>query len=148
MKRNKELCELLPPCPACKKVPALEHIYYNETWKKGIWDGWTIECDCRQIVKGSIRSALNEYFRFVGRNEMDISVKNKMNIANIKQIGKELNIPPADLRELLSMNKEAYELLEKATAMGKIMQDLLLEYMSPQELKKKLNEQILNVNIS
>ncbi len=147
MIRDKKNLELLPACPDCKKIPALEHIYYNETWKKGIWEGYTVECDCRQIVKGSIRAALKEWFRFVGRNEMDVSAKNKMNIANIKEIGKELNIPPADLRQLLDMNKEAYELLEKATALGRVMQNLLLEYMTPQELKEKLNEKILKINI-
>ena len=147
MKRQQEILKMLPACPECGCIPAIEHIYYDETWKKGIWDGWIVECGCRSIVRGSMRAAIREWFRFIGRNDMDVSVKKKENEANIKQIGKEYSLPPGDIRDLLYMNNEAYEQLEKATGYGKIMQELLLEYMPAAELKKKLNRKILNVSI-
>ena len=145
MKRQK--IAPLPTCPKCNTIPAMEHIFYNATWKNGTWDGYIIECSCKSIVRGNMHAAIKEWFEYTGRKEMDISAKRDENIANINQISKECCLPPAITRELMSMNHEAYEALEKATVAGKSMQDLLLEYMSPAELKKKLNERIMKVSI-
>jgi hypothetical protein len=145
--RDKETCSMLPICPKCGFIPAIEHIHYNETWARGIWEGYIVECGCKNIVRGNMHAAIKEWFTYIGRNDMDISAKKEENTANIKQIGKEYSLPPAIMRELLSMNSEAYEQLEKATGYGKIMQELLLEYMPAAELKKKLNRKLLNISI-
>lgn len=47
--------------------------------------------------------------------------------------------------QLESLFDRAIEQMETALAVGKVMQDILLQYMSPQDLKKELNRRMLEI---
>ena len=72
----------------------------------------------------------------------DAEVRNERRIMLIAERSK---IPLYDRTALISMNKEAYERLANASAIGRAYQDLLLDIYSEEELKAKLNEKVLKV---
>lgn len=76
---------------------------------------------------------------------MEISDKRKKSAEKIKKIAAEAGLTAWNTGELLRLNGEVYEQLERSAAIGKVYQDLLLETMSPAELKKLLDDRMLRI---
>ena len=51
--------DIAPACRRCGQVPAAEHIEVHTMY--GPWDGYIMECSCREIIRGSRAAALKEW---------------------------------------------------------------------------------------
>ena len=71
---------------------------------------------------------------------MDKDMARIESIMSVSQLGEWYRI------ELEDMHRELYTQLAKSLKMGKLLQDMLLEFMTPAELKSALRDRMLKID--
>lgn len=80
---------------------------------------------------------------------MDINVEKDRTetLQRVAHIARVYDLRPLCQNEIIDLTCDTFLKLEKAVAAGKLMQEILLDLMDKEELKKRMNEKALKLEL-